>query len=157
MDQLICEKMLRHKLFEIGLNTSEDIKMRYGSVFPDGDEEEFEVLGLDRRTHRPGRMNLRTEVLRDFLEPLTSQIEQRLKEHLRRLPPEIQQTVADRGVHFVGGGALLRGWKNRLEQRLGITVTIPHEPQYAVIRGMQKVLAAPRRYEPILRISEIVN
>jgi rod shape-determining protein MreB len=154
MDQMIQERLLRQKLFEVGTNTAEAIKMEFGSVFADDVEQEFEVRGLDRRTHGPGRMNLRTEVLREFLEPLASEIEQKLKDHLRKLSPELRETVTKNGVYFVGGGAHLKGWQNRLKQNLGIEIKIPEQPQFAVIRGMRKVIMRPRKYESILRISE---
>ncbi|MBN8554555.1 MAG: rod shape-determining protein [Deltaproteobacteria bacterium] len=154
MDQMIVEKMLRQKLFEVGVNTAEEIKMKYGSVYPEDDEEEFEVRGLDRRTHGPGRTHLRTETLRDFLEPLILEIENRLKSHLKGLPPDIQRTVLSQGIYLVGGGALLKGWKTRFQKKLGVHVTIPEEPQYAVIRGMQKILSKPRLYRSLLKVSQ---
>lgn len=154
MDQLIQERLLRQKLFEVGLNTAESIKMEFGSVFAEEAEKEFEVRGLDRRTHGPGRMNLRTDVLREFLEPLASEIELQLKDHIRKLPVELQEVAKKKGVYFVGGGSHLKGWSHRLKQNIDIDIQIPEQPQFAVIRGMRKVLKSPRKYESILKISE---
>lgn len=156
MDQLLIEKLLRNKFFEVGENTAEEIKINYGSVFlEEGQtEKEFEVRGLDRKTSCPGRMSLSTETLRDYLEPLSLAIENKLKEHLRHLPPESQLNVEEKGVFLVGGGALLKGWSRRLNQRLGIKITIPSDPHLAVIRGMKKILREPAKYESILKISE---
>lgn len=156
MDQAIVERLLRQKLFEVGTNTAEAIKMEFGSVFSEGSEQEFEIKGLDRRTHGPGRIHLRTEVLREFLEPLANEIEERLKDHIRRLPPELQATVKSQGVYFAGGGSHLKGWQSRLKANLGLEIRIPENPQYAVIRGMKKVLSHPRKYESILKISESI-
>lgn len=154
MDQLLTEKMLRQKLFEIGLSTAEEIKIAYGNVYPTPHEESFEVRGLDRRTRTPGRMVLSTTELRDFLEPMAFAIETRLRDHIRHLPEENKRNVLKNGIHLVGGGAHLRGWKDRLEEGLQIGIHIPEEPQLSVIRGMKKIIDRPRFYKSLLRISE---
>ena len=48
-----------------------------GSVYPDPtkEEEEFEVRGLDRKTSGPGRIQISTAEIREFLEPLSVAIE----------------------------------------------------------------------------------
>lgn len=154
MDLMIVERFLRTKLFEIGVNTAEEIKIQYGSVYPVEPDFLFEVKGLDRRSHGPNRLQVSTGDLREFLEPISQTIETTLKEHLQHLPPESQIAVATDGIFLVGGGANLRGWKARLEANLGIKVTVAEEPHLAVIRGMKKIIDNPRRFEPVLKISE---
>ena len=157
MDQLIQEKMLRHKLFDIGRNTAEDLKIKFGSVFEEGEDYDFDVMGLSRRHHAPGRLTLNTKELRAFLEPLVLMIEGRIRHHIRHLPPEFQRATAEKGLHLVGGGAHLRGWKTRLENRLGFKVHISETPQLAVIRGLRRVIRQTDKYESILKISEKVS
>jgi rod shape-determining protein MreB len=156
MDQAICERMLRQEYFEVGLNTAEAIKMEHGSVFKVFDDYEFEVRGLDRRTHSPGKLMLSTSRLRDFLEPLAESIERQIQEHLSHLPPQFQTTVKENGIRFVGGGAHLKGWTERLSRNLGLKIQIPADPQLAVIRGMKKILMDPKKYSAIVKISEKV-
>jgi len=154
MDQAIVERMLRQEFFEIGLNTAENAKMEFGSVYQDAEDFEFEIRGLDRRTRSPGKLKLSSSRLREFLEPLAVAIESQIRDHRAHLPPESQRVLDRNGITFVGGGSHLKGWKQRLERNLGIKVNLAAEPQLAVIRGMKKVLDKPRRYRSILKISE---
>ncbi len=157
MDQIIVEKMLRQRLFEVGLNTAEEIKMQYGSVFPSLEETTFEVRGLDRKTRIPGRLTLSTHELRDFLEPMSHAIENNLRDHIRHLPEDFKKGVFDKGIHLVGGGSHLKGWKARLENHLQVPIHLKDDPQLAVIRGMKKIIDHPRKYSSILKISEQVG
>ncbi len=154
MDQAILERLLRQEYFDVGLNTAEAAKMEFGSVFAESEDKDFEIRGLDRRTRIPGRLHLNTARLREFLEPLALAIENQIRDHIRHLPPDFQKTVESRGILMVGGGAHLKGWKSRLERNLGIKVTVPKDPQLAVIHGMQKILDKPSKYRPLLKISE---
>ncbi len=156
MDQLIADRMLRTRQFEIGLTTAEEVKMARGSVASDPNimEEAFEIFGLDRRSGFPRRTTITSEDIRGFLEPITQTIENKLIEHINVLPPEFRSQVESKGIYMVGGGALLRGWKIRLERDFGIKVNIPEDPQLAVIRGMQKVLKHRSRYKSLVKISE---
>lgn len=154
MDQAIVERMLRQEFFEVGMNTAEQAKMEYGSVFPLSEDRDFEIRGLDRRTRAPGKLNLSTARLREFLEPLALAIESQIRDHRAHLPPDAQKALDRNGINFVGGGAHLKGWKLRLEKNLGIKVCIPPEPQLAVIRGMKKILEHPRKYRSVIKISE---
>ena len=157
MDQLILERMIRQEFFEIGMNTAEAAKMEHGSVFPVFDDYDFDLKGLDRKTRLPVNRPMSTKRLREFLEPLAQAIEGQIREHLTHLPPEQQERVRKEGILLVGGGAHLKGWKERLSKNLNLMVSIPAEPQLAVIHGMQKVLADPKKHKPVLRISEKVN
>jgi rod shape-determining protein MreB len=157
MDQLIVDRILRQRLFEVGLSTAEEIKMKFGSVFPQMNEQGFEVRGIDRKTRLPGRIDLTTQELRDFLDPMVQSIERRLRDHIRHLPEENKKNVYHNGIHMVGGGAHLRGWKERLEAHLEVPINIAADPQLAVIRGMKKMIDSPRKYRALLQISEKVN
>lgn len=154
MDQHIVEKILRHKLFEVGLNTAEEMKMQYGSVMPLEREEELEVRGLDRKTRTPSRLVLSTQELREYLEPMISAIEERLSDHLKHLPSELRKQSEQYGIFMVGGGSHLKGWKERLEKKLGLKVLMPENPQLSVIRGLKKIIDNPRKYRSIIQVSE---
>ncbi len=154
MDQLIVEKLLRHRQFEVGLNTAEEMKIHYGSVTALEAEEEFEVKGVDRRTQLPSRLLMTTQELRFYIEPMLTAIERNLQSHLRHLPAEPRRIAETEGLWMVGGGALLTGWKERLEANLSLPVLVPDEPQYTVIRGLKIIIDRPRRFRGILKISE---
>lgn len=157
MDQAIVERMLRQEFFEVGLNSAEAAKMEFGSVAPLADDFDFELKGLDRRTRSPGKISMSTARLREFLESPALAIESQIRSHIQHLPPEAQRAIEKSGITFVGGGAHLKGWKERLQRHLNLKVIIPENPQLAVIRGMQRIIEKPKLYRSILKISEKVS
>jgi rod shape-determining protein MreB len=55
-----------------------------------------------------------------------------------------------RGVHLVGGGALIRGMKELLEEVLKIPVHVAEDPLTAVVRGTGMILSDLEMYKDAL-------
>lgn len=155
-DQLLVDGIRQGYQFELGQSTSEQMKMQHASVWPVFDDYVFDVKGLLRRTQLPDQGKIDSSDLRAYLEPYAVRVETLLKDHLHRLPSEAQRQVEIGGVTLAGGTSLIRGWKERLEKRLGIPVHNSSEPTLAVIRGMKKMIDKPSLYRDVLKISEKV-
>lgn len=56
----------------------------------------------------------------------------------RKLPPELAADVADRGIVLTGGGALLRGLEELIEDRTGINTMTADDPMTCVAIGTGK-------------------
>ncbi len=79
--------------------------------------------------------------------PLSSAVELQSKtvldtidSFLRELPPNLGCEVIDSGILLSGGGALIPGIRERLEERTGITVKAADNPLGAVIEGARGIL-----------------
>lgn len=155
-DQLIYENVLKQKGFEIGWQASEDLKAMHGTVWPQDWEYSFEFMGNKRQSHCPDTGSLHTSEVRSFLEPYALKVEWNIKEHLQQLPVQARQQVEREGVLLVGGTSQLKGWEERLSSRLGIHCQKAKIPTHAVIHGLQEIIRNPKKYKPILRISEKV-
>jgi rod shape-determining protein MreB len=59
---------------------------------------------------------------------------------LEDLPPAIAEEVAARGIVLTGGGALLEGLDEALDQRVGARFLVPSSPMHCVIKGTATVL-----------------
>lgn len=57
------------------------------------------------------------------------------KEVLETTPPEILADIMKRGLHLVGGGALIKGLDGLLAEELKIPITIADDPLTAIARG----------------------
>ncbi len=57
---------------------------------------------------------------------------------LEKTPPELAADVADRGIVLTGGGALLRGLEELLEEKTGINTMTAEEPMTCVAIGTGK-------------------
>ena len=71
---------------------------------------------------------------------MTSQIVDAVHSVLERTPPELAADIADRGIVLTGGGALLHGLEDLIEENTGITTMTAEEPLTAVAIGTGKYI-----------------
>ena len=65
----------------------------------------------------------------------TSQIVEAIINVLEKTPPELSADILDRGIVLTGGGALLRGLEEMIEERTGINTITADEPTQVVAIG----------------------
>ena len=71
---------------------------------------------------------------------LIGQICEAVHSVLERTPPELAADIADRGIVLTGGGALLHGLEELLEEKTGITTMTAEDPLRAVAIGTGKYI-----------------
>ncbi len=157
MDQAVQGFFRSRYNFAIGENTAEQIKIRYGAVWPnDGmDEATFEVKGLNSRTRKPERLHIRIAEVREALEPIARAITDAVRRCVERLAPELAADVFTDGAAMVGGGALLRGWPERLYAAMGLKVRVAEDPLMCVMRGLIEILRNRDSYEELIANSQV--
>ena len=74
----------------------------------------------------------------EALKETTSQIVEAVHSELEKTPPELAADVADRGIVLTGGGALLRGLEELIEEKTGINTMTAEEPMTCVAIGTGK-------------------
>ncbi|PZD97891.1 rod shape-determining protein [Paenibacillus sambharensis] len=124
----------KYKLL-IGERTSEEIKMRIGTVYPGGRSESMDIRGRDMVTGLPITVTIRSEEVQEALSDSVSLIVQAAKSVLERTPPELSADIIDRGVIVTGGGALLDGLDTLLAEELKVPVLIAEDPMLCVVKG----------------------
>ncbi|MFC5653108.1 rod shape-determining protein MreB [Paenibacillus solisilvae] len=124
----------KYKLL-IGERTSEDIKIKIGSVYDDGRKDEVDIRGRDMVSGLPLTVTIHSREVREALwEPISS-IVAAAKSVLERTPPELSADIIDRGVILTGGGALLGGLDALLAEELKVPVLIAEDPMHCVVKG----------------------
>lgn len=63
-----------------------------------------------------------------------------MKSTLDQTPPELAADVMDSGITIAGGGALLRGIDQRLNDETGMPIKLASNPLFAVAMGSGQVL-----------------
>ena len=58
-----------------------------------------------------------------------------LKEVLEKTPPELSADIIDKGIVLTGGGALLEGFPELLEEELKVPIYIAENPLTSVADG----------------------
>jgi rod shape-determining protein MreB and related proteins len=150
MDQAIKQEIeLRHH-FSVGLKTSETIKILHGSVAPVEEDYNFDIKGFNRIYRFPRQSRLNTADIRLALETPTRKILNGIGLTLEALTPELITDISNNGATLVGGGALLKGWPERIKKRFNLPIRIPPEPHFCVIKGMKKILMDLKKYKSLL-------
>ncbi|SDX27616.1 rod shape-determining protein MreB [Paenibacillus sp. CF384] len=124
----------KYKLL-IGERTSEDIKIKIGSVYDNGSRQEIDIRGRDMVTGLPLTVTIYSEEVREALWEPVSSIVSAAKSVLERTPPELSADIIDRGVILTGGGALLGGLDALLAEELKVPVLIAEDPMHCVVKG----------------------
>ncbi|MDF2958994.1 MAG: rod shape-determining protein MreB [Paenibacillus sp.] len=124
----------KYKLL-IGERTSEDIKVKIGTVYPNGRRETMDIRGRDMVSGLPLTITINSEEIHEALWDPVSSIVASAKTVLERTPPELSADIIDRGVILTGGGALLHGIDQLLADELKVPVLIAEDPMHCVVNG----------------------
>jgi rod shape-determining protein MreB len=119
----------------IGERTSEDIKIKVGTVFAGSRNEELEIRGRDMITGLPRTITIDSEEIEKALKESISMIVQAAKNVLEKTPPELSADIIDRGVILTGGGALMHGIDLLLAEELKVPIFLAEHPMDCVAIG----------------------
>ena len=126
-----------HNLF-IGEQTAEKIKIEIGTASGRANSMSMEVKGRNIITGLPKVTTLTSEEIRAALKEETSRIVEMVDGVLEKTPPELAADIVDRGIVLTGGGALLYGMEELIEQKTGINTMIAENPMLVVAEGTGK-------------------
>ena len=137
-DEAIVRYMRKKHNLLIGERTAEDIKIKIGTAYRRPQVETMDVRGRNLVTGLPKTVTVTSEETEEALKETTSQIVEAVHSVLEKTPPELAADVADRGIVLTGGGALLRGLEELIEEKTGINTMTAEEPMTAVAIGTGK-------------------
>ncbi len=134
----------------IGEKTAENLKIAIGSVLPGIVPIEAAIKGRDLVTGLPREVVVTDADVRDAIAVSIDHLIESVKEVIETTPPEIISDVMARGMHLVGGGALIRGLPELLVESVKIPVHVADEPMTAVARGAGIILENLDAYRDVL-------
>lgn len=132
-----------------GEQTTEEVKIALGSAVPT-EYMELEVRGRDLVTGLPRALVITDGDVREALAYPLSLIVIGIREVLETAPPEMVADILTSGIILTGGGALLRGLPQLLQQELKLPVFIAEDPLSAVVRGTGIIMESYEEYESII-------
>ncbi|HHX12081.1 MAG TPA: rod shape-determining protein [Clostridiales bacterium] len=136
-DAIIRYMRKKHNLL-IGERTAEDIKIKIGSAYRRPESISMEVRGRNLVTGLPKTIEVSSEETEEALRETTAQIVEAVHSVLEKTPPELAADIADRGIVLTGGGCLLYGLEELIEEKTGITTMTSEDPMTAVAIGTGK-------------------
>ncbi|WP_230397884.1 rod shape-determining protein [Novisyntrophococcus fermenticellae] len=126
-----------HKLF-IGEQTAEAVKLKIGTAYKRLEEKSMDIKGRNVVTGLPKTVHLTSPEVCEALKDTVNQIVETVQNVLEKTPPELAADVADRGIVLTGGGALLDGIEEVIQERTGINTMTTENPELAVAVGTGK-------------------
>ena len=129
----------KHNLL-IGERTVEDIKINIGSAFPRAEVVSMDIRGRNLVTGLPKTVTVTSAETEEALKEATSQIVEAIHSVLEKTPPELAADIADRGMVLTGGGSLLQGLEELIEEKTGINTMTAEDPMTAVAIGTGKFI-----------------
>jgi rod shape-determining protein MreB len=150
MDEAIVQYVKKAYNMLIGDQTAEFIKIKIGSAFKIGEEQELEIKGRDLIGGIPKTMKISSAEVREALQEPTNAIVDAVKRSLERTPPELASDIVDKGIVMTGGGSLLRGLDALLREHTNLPVTVAEDPLLCVVLGSGKILENMDQYEKVV-------
>ena len=120
LDQDIIKYIKEKYKLLIGEQTAEDIKINFANVYKPSKKEKLEINQEETKTAMTEGIN---------------KIVKECKNVLEKTPPELSADIVEKGVILTGGGSLLTGLVEVLEEELTIPVLIAETPLTCVAEG----------------------
>ncbi len=133
----------------VGEKTAEEIKIKIGAI-SDHEQLETAVRGRDIINGLPRQILVNNHDIREAISHSVQLLVEGVKEVLEKTPPEVVSDVMQRGIHLVGGGAMIGGLDELLQDELDIPVFVGEDPLYSVVTGTGMVLDRLDDYQQVL-------
>ena len=134
-DEAIVRYMRKRHNLLIGERTAEDIKIQIGCAYPRPETLTMDVKGRNLMTGLPKTMTITSDEMLEALHDPALQIVEAIHSVLERTPPELASDIYERGIVMTGGGALLSGLDELIEEKTGINTVLAQSPMTAVAVG----------------------
>lgn len=134
----------------IGERTAEDVKLAVGTVLKPSVPLQTTIRGRDLVTGLPREIVITDTDVREAITGSIVTIVEAIKEVLETAPPEVVADVMRLGIYVTGGGALLRGLPELLEEELKVPIHVVDDPLTTVVRGTGIVLEDVEAYRGML-------
>lgn len=124
----------------IGERTAEAIKIQIGGAYPRTPEMSMEVRGVHLKTGLPRSEIVTSSEIREAIQEPIKAILECVRKTLEKTPPEMAADIIDRGIVLAGGGALLYGLDELLQEITEVPVHVAEDPLSCVVLGAGKFL-----------------
>ena len=139
-DEAVIRYMRKKHNLLIGERTAEDIKIKIGSAYPSAEAVSMDIRGRNLVTGLPKTVTVTSTETEEALKEATAQIVEAIHSVLEKTPPELAADIADRGIVLTGGGSLLQGLEELIEEKTGINTMTAEDPMTAVAIGTGKFI-----------------
>lgn len=149
MDEAIRDYLRLRYAVVLGERTAEKVKQDLGmaSDIHSQNAKEMQIVGKQLRNGAALPLTIASDEVRAALEPVLSEIISAVRRVIEDSKPEVTADIYYNGVILTGGGALLHGMPQRLENELNLQVTVPEDPLTTVAIGAGRLLEDPEKLQ----------
>ena len=141
IDVHIIDELAEKSHFKIGALTAAKLKNTVGSLLVD-DNKMAVVDGRDSETGAPNSLAVNSGMLYTIITAYVDKILEYVQLVNSKLPPEVASAVMRGGIYLTGGLIKMDGLPEYIEEKLGVPVHVPEEPQLAAVIGGGAILAS---------------
>ncbi len=139
-DEAIIRFMRKRYNMLIGTRTAEEIKINVGTCYKRPENISMDVSGRDLVEGLPKKVTITSDETEEALRDVVAQVLDGIHSVLEKTPPELAADIADRGIVLTGGGSLLHGLEQLIEEKTNITTMTAEDPASVVAIGTGKYL-----------------
>ena len=129
----------KHSLL-IGERTAEEIKINIGCAYPRPEMVTMDIRGRNMVTGLPKTVTITSDEILEALNEPAMKIVETVHNVLERTPPELAADIYERGIVMTGGGSLLSGLDELIEEKTGINTIIADDAMTVVATGTGKFI-----------------
>lgn len=134
-DQAIIKYIKKEYNVLIGERSAEKLKIEIGTAIKEDEPRTMNISGRNLVKGLPVTINVSSTEILEALNDCIEQIISATKNLLEKTPPELAADISDTGIIMTGGGAMLHGLGQRIEESTGIKVILANDPLSCVAKG----------------------
>jgi len=151
MDDAIRDYLRVRYAVQFGERIVERVKCELGSAWDENHDKpvdkEMEIVGKQLGNGAALPIIIDSSEVRIALKPVLSEIISAVRRVIEDASPEVTADIHYSGLILTGGGALLEGMSDRLQNELKLRVTVPENPLTTVALGAGRLLSDPERLQ----------
>lgn len=128
----------------IGEKTAEEIKLKLGAVKDVDETNMMEIKGRSISEGMPKTVKITEEEIKEALIPQIDKINEEIKKVLENALPELSSDIVDKGIVITGGGALIKGIADYIEDNIKIPIYVAENPLTCIAEGCGVLLNNPK-------------
>ncbi|MGN1319390.1 MAG: rod shape-determining protein [Lachnospirales bacterium] len=137
-DDAIRRYMRKKHNILIGEVTAENLKIIIGTACKNTPKTSLDIKGRNITTGLPMNITVTSDEIYEALNESVTAIVDAVRYVLEQTPPELSSDISDRGIVMTGGGSLLSGLNEVIEEKTGIKCVIADDPVSCVAVGTGK-------------------
>jgi len=143
IDAQIIRYVRKEFNIEIGHLTAESIKMKVGTAIERDVEIAVVAKGRNVFTGLPESFEITSSEVYEATKDILDTICNAIREVLNKTDPDLVADIMNDGMYLAGGGSLLSGLAQKIEDYLGIKVHHLEDPAHSVVKGAAVAIKKP--------------